>query len=199
MTSLKAASLSVINNMKPFILASASPRRKALLEQVGLRPSDIIPADIDETPHKAEHPEAYVLRIAEEKAKAIAATHSGTRILASDTTVALGRRILGKPENEAEARAFLELMSGRRHRVYTAIAVIEEDGTCRSKRIMTQVNFKRLTAADIEAYLATKEWEGAAGGYKIQGYAARFVKSINGSYTSVVGLPLYEVWNMLAS
>ncbi len=140
-----------------------------------------------------------MLRMAEEKAAAVAANHNGKVVLAADTTVACGRRILGQPEHAEEARQFLTLLSGRRHRVYTAVALVGADGQCRSQRVMTQVAFRRLSDGDIQAYLDSGEWEGKAGGYGIQGYAARFVRRINGSYTSVVGLPLDEAWQMLKS
>lgn len=178
-----------------FILASASPRRRELLEQAGIMPESIIPAAINETPHKGELPEFYVKRMAREKAEAVSAA---LPILAADTIVACGRRILGKPLDENEARNFLTLLSGRRHRVYTAVALRNGDRlkeTC----VMTQVQFKRLQEGDIEWYIATGEWQDRAGGYAIQGHAARFVKAIHGSYTNVVGLPLLETCNLLES
>jgi len=177
---------------KPLILASASPRRLELLQQVGITPDEVIPADIDETPHKAELPKDYVARMARQKYEAV--QRADAIILAADTVVACGRRILGKPEDEAQARAFLQLLSGRRHRVYTAICV-----NGRSKTVMTQVKFKRLTPADIEGYLNSEEWKGKAGGYAIQGRGAAFVPSINGSYSNVVGLPLTETLGLLTN
>ncbi len=174
------------------ILASASPRRLELLRQVGIEPDEVIPAEIDETPHQGERPVTYVARMAKEKCAAI--RREGTTVLAADTVVACGRRILGKPENEAQAREFLKLLSGRRHRVYTSICV-----NGRVKTVMTQVKFKRLFEQDIAGYITSNEWQGKAGGYAIQGRAAAFVPWINGSYSSVVGLPLSEVLAMLTS
>lgn len=181
----------------PLILASASPRRLALLAQVGITPAEILPAEIDESPRKNELPQDYVLRLAVEKAHAIHQQRQGAVILAADTTVACGRRIIGKAADAQEARKFLELLSGRRHRVYTGVAVIDPEGKKRTRCVMTAVQFKRLHASELTAYLATGEWQGLAGAYGIQGHAARFVKSINGSYTNVVGLPLCEVCGLL--
>lgn len=175
-----------------FILASASPRRRDLLTHIGITPDHIIPADIDETPHKGELSSTYVLRLAEEKAAEIARMYPEAIILAADTTVACGRRILGKAESEEDARIFLQLLSGRRHRVYTAF-YIQHGSHITSKRIMTKVQFRHLSNIDIDNYITSDEWQGKAGGYGIQGSAARFVKAINGSYTNVVGLPLCEV------
>ena len=176
--------------MARFILASASPRRLELLAQVGLVPDEVIPAEIDETPHKAELPRDYVARMALQKHQKVA--REGAIVLAADTVVACGRRILGKPEDAAQARQFLQLLSGRRHRVYTAVCVGE-----RVKTVMTQVKFKRLSTAEIEGYLASNEWQGKAGGYAIQGRAAAFVPFISGSYSNVVGLPLAETTSLL--
>jgi len=175
-----------------FILASASPRRLQLLQQLGLTPDDILPANVDETPLKTELPDAYALRIASAKAALTAEKNPASIILAADTVVAAGRRILPKAEDEKTARACLALLSGRRHRVYTAISV----GT-RSKLVMTQVRFSRLNKDEIEAYIATGEWHGKAGGYAIQGAAAAFIPFISGSYSNVVGLPLAETSAML--
>ncbi len=174
------------------ILASASPRRLELLKQVSITPDEVIPAEIDETPRKAEVPNDYVARMAREKFEAV--KRDNAVVLAADTVVACGRRILGKPENEAQAREFLQLLSGRRHRVYTAVCV-----NGRVKTVMTQVKFKRLTPADIDGYIASNEWQGKAGGYAIQGLGAAFVPWINGSYSNVVGLPLTETLALLAS
>lgn len=184
-------------NAPRFILASASPRRKDLLIAAGLVPEKIIPADIDEAPLKAELPKAYVLRIASEKAKIISVQHPDITVLAADTTVACGRRILGKPQDEKEARRFLALLSGRRHRVYTGISIITPLGKSTSTSVMSVVQFKQLHASEIDWYTASKEWEGKAGGYAIQGLASRFVTQINGSYTNIVGLPVAEVTNLL--
>ena len=180
-----------------FILASASPRRVQLLAQLGITPDQILPADIDETPLKAELPRDYVVRIARGKAEKIAATEKNSVILAADTTVVMGRRILGKPENRAEAEKFLKLLSGRRHRVMTAVAVVDAKGALRSKLVETAVKFKRLTDEDIAFYLDSGEWEGKAGGYAIHGLAGAFIPWINGSFTAVVGLPLAETCQML--
>jgi len=180
---------------KPLILASASPRRLDLLKQSGIVPDEVIPAEIDETPHKNELPKAYVERMAREKYVVVAKNrHPSDTILAADTVVACGRRILGKPEDEAEARQFLELLSGRRHRVYTSVCV-----NGRLKTVMTVVRFKRLKSKEIDAYIASGEWRGKAGGYAIQGQAAAFIPAINGSYSNVVGLPLAETLGLLTS
>ncbi|MBU6235776.1 MAG: septum formation protein Maf [Alphaproteobacteria bacterium] len=179
------------------ILASASPRRVDLLAAQGIIPSAIIPADIDETPVKNETPKAMVLRLAKAKALAVAANHKGSFVLAADTTVAVGRRILGKPENEAEARHFLSLMSGRNHRVWGGIALVTPSGKCITRAVETTVKFKHLSQAETDAYVASAEWQGKAGGYGIQGKAAAFVASINGSYSNIVGLSIYDTMNML--
>jgi len=172
------------------VLASASPRRLALLEQIGVAPARVAPADIDETPRKEETPRAHALRLAEEKA--LKAQSDGAVTIAADTVVACGRRILPKAEDEATARKCLSLLSGRAHQVITAVAVARGDAPLLSRVVETRVIFKRLDAAEIEAYLASEEWRGKAGGYAIQGRAGRFVRQLNGSYSAVVGLPLYE-------
>jgi septum formation protein len=188
---------------QPFILASASPRRVELLAQIGLIPTQIVAAEIDETPQKAELPAAYALRIAQEKALKVASLFPNYPILAADTVVACGRRILGKADDERMARLYLELLSGRRHRVYTAICLysppIEDSkpSKAKCKVICTQVRFKRLTTDEISDYLASGEWKDKAGAYAIQGRAAAFVPWISGSYSNVVGLPLAEVTAML--
>jgi len=181
------------------ILASASPRRCDLLQQIGLTPDQICPADIDETPQRDETPAALVVRLAEQKAKAIAVDNPASVVLAADTVVACGRRVLPKAEDEATAKSCLDLLSGRRHRVYGGICVIGPDGQVRLRRVMTSVNFKRLSDNEKRLYLASGEWDGKAGGYAIQGLAGRFVLSINGSYSNVVGLSLPETANLLAS
>ncbi len=183
-------------HVKPLILASASPRRLDLLRQVGITPDEIIPADIDETPQKGESPRALAGRLAHLKAEAIAKDHPDSLVLASDTVVACGKRILGKASNKDEAQAFLNLLSGRRHSVYTGVSVIGPNGASH-KVIKTVVKFKCLSAEDIADYLNHDEWEGKAGAYAIQGYAAQYISTINGSYSSVVGLPLMETVNML--
>jgi septum formation protein len=180
------------------VLASASPRRSALLAQIGLEPDAVEPAAIDETPHAFEPPANLVLRLAEAKARAVAARNPGAFVLACDTVVACGRRIQPQPANEQEARACLELLSGRRHRVFGGVAVVSPAGKLASRRVETAVLFKRLAPEEIVDYLASGEWRGKAGGYAIQGLAGRFVKSVIGSYANVVGLPLYETVSLLA-
>ncbi|NIA70833.1 septum formation protein Maf [Pelagibius litoralis] len=184
-------------NPAPLVLASASPRRLQLLQQIGMTPADIDPADIDETPRKRELPPAYAKRIAAAKADAVVARHGGAFVLAADTVVAVGRRILPKPEDEAAARACLTLLSGRRHRVLGAVVVQAPDGRRADVLVTTAVVFKRLCEAEIEDYLAGGEWRGKAGGYAIQGRAAAFIPRIIGSYPNVVGLPLVETRNLL--
>jgi septum formation protein len=176
------------------VLASASPRRLALLAQAGVTPDAVTPTDVDETPKPGETPRALALRLAEEKAAA--AARPGALVLAADTVVSVGRRILGKPADEAEAARFLALLSGRRHRVTTGVA-LRVGETVRTRRVETVVRFKRLSAAETAAYLVCGEWRGKAGGYAIQGVAAAFIPAINGSYTNVVGLPLVETLALL--
>jgi len=180
------------------VLASASPRRLELLGQIGIVPDMIDPAAIDETPLPRELPAAHVMRLARAKAEAVRPRHPGAFILAADTIVACGRRILGKPADEAAARGFLELLSGRRHRIYCGIAVVGPNGRITARRVVSKVAFKRLSEAEIAAYLATGEWRGKAGGYAIQGRAAVFVSWMAGSYSNVVGLPLYETAQLLS-
>ena len=177
------------------ILASASPRRRELLARLGVVPDDIAPADIDETQNKGELPRDYAKRMAREKVEA-AASDDGI-VLAGDTVVATGRRILPKAEDEANARRCLELLSGRRHTVLSAIALRAPDGTIRERMSETIVMFKRLSAEEIDAYIASEEWEGKAGGYAIQGIAEGLIKRIHGSHSAVVGLPLYETRALL--
>lgn len=182
---------------KNLILASASPRRLDLLKQIHLVPSEIIPADIDETEAKGELPKDLALRLALEKARAIRQKYSDAYILAADTVVACGRRILPKTEKEDEALKCLNLLSGRRHRVYGGIALISPDGHERSRLVTTMVQMKKLTRQDITDYLDSKEWDGKAGGYAIQGLASSFIKTISGSYSNVVGLSLYDTMQLL--
>ncbi|MBO6526968.1 Maf family nucleotide pyrophosphatase [Erythrobacter sp.] len=177
------------------ILASASPRRRELIARLGVTPAAIAPADIDETPHKGELPRDYARRMAREKAEA-AASDDG-HVLAGDTVVAAGRRILPKAEDEATARRCLELLSGRRHRVLSAIALRAPDGTIRERLSETVVIFKRLSAQEIDSYIASGEWHGKAGGYAIQGIAEGLISRIQGSHSGVVGLPLYETRALL--
>src|SRR5580704_1076396 len=183
--------------MPILVLASASPRRLDLLRQIGIVPDLIDPAEIDETPLPRELPPALVLRLARAKAEAVRLRHPDAHVLAADTTVACGRRILGKPEDERAARACLALLSGRRHRVYGGIAVGAPGGKIAIRRVVSQVGFKRLSEPEIAAYLATGEWRGKAGGYAIQGRAAALVDWMSGSYSNVVGLPLFETAQLL--
>ncbi len=178
------------------VLASASPRRRELISRLGIKPAGIVPADIDETPQKDELPRDYAKRMAREKALAV--TGEG-HILAGDTVVAAGRRILPKAEDEQTARECLELLSGRRHRVLSAIALKSPDGTIRERLSETIVVFKRLSHEELAAYLASGEWEGKAGGYAIQGAAEGLIQRIDGSHSGVVGLPLYETRALLKS
>ena len=178
----------------PLILASASPRRRDLLAQIGIVPDAIVPSDIDETPLKGELPRALALRLA--RGKAEACTTEGF-ILASDTVVGVGRRILPKTETREEAEACLRLVSGRAHQVITGIAVRAPDGRLNVRSVETRVKFKRLTEDEITAYLDCGEWQGKAGGYGIQGRAGAYVTHLSGSYTSVVGLPVYETVSLL--
>jgi septum formation protein len=183
----------------PLILASSSPRRLALLRQVGVIPERIDVPEMDETPLARELPRAYVLRIAEAKASAIATRPDAgaAYVLAADTVVACGRRILGKAHDVESAERYLRLLSGRRHRVYTGIAVTAPDRRSVVRVVMTMVRFKRLSEAEIAAYLASGEWRDKAGGYAIQGRAEAFIPSINGSYSNVVGLPLATTLDVL--
>lgn len=180
------------------ILASASPRRLELLRQIGIEPACVAPADLDETPHRRELPAVYALRVACDKAAAIACRSPGHYVLAADTVVAMGRRILGKPGDEREARAFLNHLSGRRHRVIGGVAVVDPEGRLHSRIVTSVVGFRRLTDADVASYLAGGEWRDKAGGYAIQGRAAVFVAFISGSYSNIVGLPLFETARLLA-
>jgi septum formation protein len=168
-----------------------------LLAQIGLVADAIDPADIDETAKKGELPPALAERLAREKAEAIAGRHPGGFVLAADTVVACGRRALPKPAGEAGARACLALLSGRRHRVHTGIAVVSPERAMHSRLVTSRVQFKRLSPAEIDLYMSSGEWRGKAGGYAIQGLAGRFVVSINGSNSNVVGLPLYETCALL--
>ena len=179
------------------ILGSASPRRLELLAQLGIVPDAVLPPDIDETPTKAELPRPYCLRLAREKAMAVAAGPDDI-ILCADTTVALGRRILGKPKDAGEAAAFLTDLGGRRHQVITAVAVRQGDKV-RVKDSVSVVRMKRLSDAELNSYLAGGEWRGKAGGYAIQGAAAAFIPWISGSFSGIVGLPLSETAALLAA
>lgn len=184
------------------VLASASPRRLQLLQQIGIEPDALKPADLDETPQKSEQPRALALRLAEEKGRAVEASLkqdprlAGSYVLSADTVVAVGRRILPKPALAEEAHSCLSLLSGRTHKVFTGVAVITPQGKMRSKLVQTRVRFKQIKH-DIEPYIASGEWLGKAGGYAIQGIAGSFVVNLVGSYSSVVGLPLHETANLL--
>ena len=186
------------------VLASASPRRLELLQQIGLEPEALLPVDLDETPRKTELPRTLAVRLALEKTAAAARIASvrpelaGAFIVGADTVVSVGRRILPKCEIMAEAAQCLRLLSGRAHRVHTAVCLITPKGRVRQKLIETRLRFKRLSGNEIEAYLGSGEWHGKAGGYAIQGLAGAFVQKLTGSYSAVVGLPLYETMSLLA-
>lgn len=177
------------------ILGSGSPRRLELLAQIGVVPDAVRPPDINEDPHKGELPRAYCMRIAREKAAAITLSNDEI-VLCADTTVALGRRIMGKPEDAGQAAEFLWKLSGRRHRVTTAVVVRTSDRFL-EREVTTQVKMKRMSNADINSYLATGDWQGKAGGYAIQGPASVFIPRISGSFSGVVGLPLAETSMLL--
>jgi septum formation protein len=185
------------------VLASGSPRRLALINQAGIDPDALRPADIDETPKRGEIPRAYATRLAREKAQAALANVSlddelkGAFILAADTVVAVGRRILPKAELLDQAAQCLRLLSGRNHRVYTSICLVTPREAFRQRLVETRVRFKRLSEQDIESYLASGEWRGKAGGYAAQGVAGTFIVKLVGSYSNVVGLPLYETTTLL--
>ncbi|OYV44776.1 MAG: septum formation protein Maf [Acidocella sp. 20-57-95] len=176
------------------ILASASPRRLELLRQIGIEPDEVFAPDIDETPRPAEPPRTYALRMATEK---LAACPKPGFVIAADTVVAAGARILPKTEILAEAAKCLRLLSGRRHRVYTGVAVRAPDGKITSRVVISVVGFARLSEAQAQEYLATSEWRGKAGGYAIQGKAAAFIDFVSGSYSGIVGLPLHETASLL--
>lgn len=181
----------------PFILASASPRRVELLARLGLVADAIDPADIDESARKGELPHLYAKRMATEKAAVVAARHPGGVVLAADTVVAAGRRILPKAEDAQQARDCLTLLSGRRHRVLSAICVVDAAGVARTRLSTTVLTFKRLSADEVDRYIAGGEWQGKAGGYAIQGLAESYVKQLAGSHSGVIGLPLFEARALL--
>ncbi|MDC1383761.1 Maf family nucleotide pyrophosphatase [Candidatus Puniceispirillum sp.] len=185
------------------ILASSSPRRLELLSQIQIVPEQIIPADIDETPKKNELPAKYAVRMAFEKvayvSKEMGCGSSSAFVLAGDTVAAVGRRILPKAETDQQAWDCLAAISGRRHRVYGGIALQCPDGSVRTRVVQSYVCFRRLSKVDIDYYIGTKDWQGKAGGYAIQGIASRFIRAIGGSYSNIVGLSLYDVSVMLAS
>lgn len=195
-----------MNASPKLVLASGSPRRLALLQQAGIEPDRLYPADMDETPMRAEHPRSLAKRLSRGKAeKALAglradeAEEAGGFILAADTVVAVGRRILPKAETLDEAANCLKLLSGRAHRVYTGVCLITPAGKVRQRLSETRMRFKRLSREELDAYLASGEWRGKAGGYAVQGLAGSFVIKMVGSYTGVVGLPLYETVGLLTS
>ena len=184
--------------MASLVLASASPRRLELLRRIGIEPDRIAPMEIDETPRTGELPRNLAVRLAGEKCAAAAKRFPGNHVLAADTVVACGRRVLGKAQDAEEARRFLALLSGRRHRVWGGISVRAPDGRQASRTVLTHVAFKRLETREIESYLACGEWRDKAGAYGIQGRAGAFVRTITGSYPNVVGLALYEARSLLA-
>jgi septum formation protein len=181
------------------VLASESPRRKTLLAQAGVVPDFIRAASIDETPRKAELPRVYAQRLAEEKARAVLARWDGAPalVLAADTVVACGRRILPKAESDEEVAACLKLLSGRAHQVITALVLVKPDASLRRRAVLTRVSFRRLDAMEMQTYIESREGIGKAGGYAIQGRAEIFVRGLNGSYSNVVGLPLAETIALL--
>lgn len=180
-----------------FVLASASPRRLDLLAQIGFTPDRVVPAEIDEKPLKGELPRSLARRLAIAKAGSVAERFPGSWVLGADTVVACGRRALPKAATETEARAYLHLLSGRRHRVYGGVALVDPQGGVTNRLVMTSVAFKRFSSEEMAGYLASREWEDKAGAYAIQGLAAAFVRSLIGSYSNVVGLPLYETAALL--
>ena len=185
------------SSQPPLILASASPRRVALLAQLSITPDEIIPADIDETPHKGELPIPDAKRMAETKARHIATQHPGAFVIGGDTVVACGRRILPKAETEAEARACMSLLMGRSHRVIGGMALARPDGRLLVRHTLSHVQMRRLDKSEMESYIAQGDWQGKAGGYAIQGEAARFIKQIRGSYSQIMGLDLYLTAQLL--
>tara|TARA_Y100000588_G_scaffold201037_1_gene214696 strand:- start:280 stop:876 length:597 start_codon:yes stop_codon:yes gene_type:complete len=179
------------------VLASGSPRRKELLAQVGLSPVTVVPTNTVEVPLEGEKPKALVERLARLKAEVVAKTVDESWVVAADTVVVAGNRILGKPSTQVEARTFLQLLSGRRHQVLTGVVVIRPDGELSRRIVTTTITFKRLERDEIERYLSLGQWQGKAGAYAIQGYAGGFVRQLRGSYSNVVGLPLYETLALL--
>lgn len=179
------------------ILASASPRRLALLRQIGVEPDSVVPANIDEAPFGGEMPRVLAGRLAYAKATAIAGSAPGAFVIGADTVVACGRRVLPKADDEALARLCLRKLSGRRHRVYGGVCIVDVHGRAVMRVVTTIVAFKRLERQEVDAYLARGEWRGKAGGYAIQGCAAAFVRNLSGSHSNVVGLPLFETAALL--
>lgn len=185
------------NRRLRLILASASPRRLDLLAQINIVPDKVEPAEVEETEHKGELPADIVRRLAEAKARYVAARNPGALVLGADTAVACGRRIMPKAHDEEQAKRILGFLSGRRHRVYGGITLIDAEGRAHSRLVVTAVSFKRLEEAEINAYIASGEWRDKAGAYAVQGRAGAFVRQINGSYSNVVGLSLFETASLL--
>ena len=181
------------------ILASSSPQRLKLLKQIGIVPDKVVPAKIEEKPSKSEKPRDFVIRMSKEKSLNVSNQYKDSYVLSGDTIVAIGRRIIGKPSNKAEAENYLKLLSGRRHRVLSAVTLITPDNKEMTKVTVTRVKFSRLNKNDLLEYIETNEWKGRAGGYAIQGKASAFIPWINGSYTGIVGFPVNEVKNLLSS
>ena len=181
------------------ILASSSPQRLKLLKQIGIVPDKVVPAKIEEKPSKSEKPRDFVIRMSKEKALNVSKQYKDSYVLSGDTIVSVGRRIIGKPSNKAEAENYLKLLSGRRHRVLSAVTLITPDNKEMTKVTVTRVKFSRLNKNDLFEYIKTNEWKGRAGGYAIQGKASAFIPWINGSYTGIVGFPVNEVKNLLSS
>jgi septum formation protein len=181
------------------VLASASPRRLDLLARIGVHPDTVVPADIDESVPRGELPREHALRLAREKAEAVAASHDDALVLAADTVVAVGRRILPKVEDEATLRTCMALLSGRRHRVLTGVALAIPGGAIRTRLVETLIAIKRLSPQEVDYYASHGEWHGKAGGYALQGYGEVYVRHIAGSYSNVVGLPLAETRQLLKS
>jgi septum formation protein len=192
-----AGELSPASSSPQLVLASASPRRLELLGRLGIKPAQVVATDIDESPLRGERPRAHTVRLAAEKARAASRSAPDAIILAGDTVVGAGARILPKAEDEATARECLTLLSGRRHRVFSAIAVLTPDGRMREALSETIVRFKRLSEQELEDYLAAGEWRGKAGGYAIQGSAEGFCDWLSGSHSGVIGLPLFETRRLL--
>ncbi|MGD9785829.1 MAG: Maf-like protein [Hyphomicrobiaceae bacterium] len=205
MARVRAAEPGQLHSQPKLVLASGSPRRLMLLSQIGMTPDAVRPSSVDETPQKGEMPRALANRLARLKAEAARDQIADDRgiadayVLAADTVVAVGRRILMKPQYIEEAASALQLLSGRAHRVLTGLCLITPDDKLRTKIVDTRVRFKHLSRSEIEAYIASREWRGKAGGYAIQGFAGAFVQRLVGSYTNVVGLPLTEVAGMLVT
>jgi len=204
MLARKQEEIAQMTGRPKLVLASASPRRLALLAQIGLEPDAVMAADVDETPKRGERPAKLAARLAREKAEAVVARVRGSvelreaYILAADTVVAVGRRILPKPELTEEAAACLRLLSGRTHRVYSGVCLVTPKDSIKTRLVESRLRFKRLSSQEIDAYLASGEWRGKAGGYAIQGLAGSFVENLAGSYPNVVGMPLFETASLLA-